>query len=208
MSISSERLICLDLDNTLVDYEALFWRVAREEGWVHAEEIGSREELRSGIRSQLGGEILWQKLQALVYGPRIFDAKLMEGSRHFLKECEATGYGLCILSHKSRYATQDVEKRFPLRDLALEALERWGLFGEGLQREHVFFLSTTEEKVLFLHDLQPMAMVDDLLEVLLHRDFPHGIQKIWWSPSSTSAPEGVHRCSTWSEVFEVIEERM
>src|SRR5665213_3619754 len=100
---SSSR-IGVDLDNTLISYDRLFYDVAVEREFVPVGFAGAKREIRDRIRLLPDGDIEWQRLQAHVYGPAIAHARPAEGALDFLRRARAGGAALAIVSHKSTFA--------------------------------------------------------------------------------------------------------
>ena len=100
-------LIGVDLDNTLACYDGLFHNAGLEEGLINEETPASKERIRDSIRLLPDGEQLWMRLQAIVYGPRMYQAKLFEGASDFLKSCAVNQVRAVIVSHKTPTARLD-----------------------------------------------------------------------------------------------------
>ena len=84
--------IGVDFDNTLANYDGLFAKLATEAGLVPDLPVWPPVEktvLRDRLRAAEGGELEWQRLQALAYGPRLVDATLMPHAERFLRQCRA-----------------------------------------------------------------------------------------------------------------------
>ena len=61
--------------------------MAEGRGLIGPETEASKKLVRDSIRQLPNGETEWQKVQALVYGPRISEAIPSEGATEFLKQC-------------------------------------------------------------------------------------------------------------------------
>src|SRR5579862_6811509 len=62
------RLIGLDLDNTIIDYERAFAPVAEEIGLIpKGTNLASKEEIKATLRGAAGEEA-WMRLQGQIYG--------------------------------------------------------------------------------------------------------------------------------------------
>jgi len=187
-------LIGLDFDNTLVDYTVAF----REEAAALGLSLpgASKTRIRDTLRRQPDGEILWQKLQARVYGPAIERAEIMPGALAFLDACRARGIVLAIVSHKTRYAAQD-PGGVDLRDAATAWLRRNGI---GIQPENVFFEDTRQQKLKRIEALRCTHFVDDLTEVLVDPAFPPSTRRLWFvTAGETSAPP-IDMAGDWDEI--------
>jgi hypothetical protein len=172
-------VVGIDFDNTLVSYDALIRDVAVERGLIAPDGDGSKRAVRDRIRRLPGGEVEWQKIQALVYGPMMANASLMQGADAFVRECRSRGWPIYIVSHKTEFAGYD-ETGTNLRDASLAWMASQRFFdaaGLAFSREHVFFESTRREKVDRIRALECTHFVDDLEEVFDEPSFPRGIHK-------------------------------
>ena len=97
-------VIGIDFDNTIISYDHLIHKVAVEKNLIPSAFSKSKKEIRDHLRTIPGGEIEWQKIQALIYGPRITEANLMEGVNDFLKACKDNGIKVYIISHKTEHS--------------------------------------------------------------------------------------------------------
>src|ERR1017187_10832248 len=110
--------IGIDLDNTLLDYEAAFLAAAESLQVVLEPPIRSKSQIREFLRSQPDGEVTWQRLQGLAYGRCVHvHARLYPGVKHFLWRCRQQGHNVVVISHKTEHGHGDVEK-VPLRKVA------------------------------------------------------------------------------------------
>jgi hypothetical protein len=182
------RLIGIDLDNTLVCYDDLFHIAAREERLIKPSLPKSKEKIRDAIRLLPDGEARWTRLQAIVYGPRMGGAELFQGAGDFLRRCAAGGVRTVIVSHKTRFAALD-GVRVDLRRSALQWLETAGFFSEfGLSRRDVFFESTREGKIKRVQALRCTDFIDDLVEVFAGGAFPPRTRQLLFAPHGAPFP--------------------
>src|SRR5436190_2214352 len=108
-------VIGVDFDNTLVSYDELFEQLVRERGLITGT---GKKVVRDQIRQIPNGEIEWQKLQGIAYGPRMAEAKVIEGVPQFFAACRKRGIPVHIISHKTEFANYD-DTRTNLRQTAL-----------------------------------------------------------------------------------------
>jgi len=177
----------LDFDNTLVTYDALIHDLALERGLIEPGSDRSKRSVRDRIRRLPDGEIEWQKIQALVYGPMMGRASLMEGAEEFVKACRSRGWAIYIVSHKTEFAGYD-ETRTNLREAAIAWMASRRFFdpaGLAFSREQVFFESTRGEKIERIRALGCTHFIDDLEEVFDEPSFPPKIQKFLFRSWST-----------------------
>lgn len=170
--------IGIDFDNTLVGYDALFARLARERGWLRAGAASSKAGVKRALVRADGHDLRWQRLQADAYGHRILEARAFPGALEFLARAERDGHEVFVVSHKSERSHLDPSVR--LRDWA----RRWLKQGApGLPPGRVLFASTRAEKVRLIDRLALDVFIDDLPEVLSHPGFPKRTDKILFDPA-------------------------
>jgi len=208
-SIATNRgyVIGVDFDNTIVTYDDLLFACAVQRGLIPPAAQKSKKNVRDQVRLLPGGEIEWQKLQALVYGPRIGDARLSEGVRTFFGLCKVNGAKVYIVSHKTELASYD-ETRTNLRTAALGWMVTNKFFqteGLGLSREDVFFCATRQEKIQLIEQLGCTHFIDDLEETFLEETFPPNVEKTLYAPHRQGVVlPGVRVVSTWREISEYL----
>ena len=168
------RVIGIDLDNTLLTYDGLLHRLALEQRLIPAPLPRNKTAVRDAVRQLPDGEILWQRLQALAYGPMIHQAEPSPGVFSFLKRCRDKGDVVHVISHKTEYAAQD-RNRCHLHDAAMGWLEDNGFFdpdGGGLIRANIHFLPSRAEKIQRIKALHCCYFIDDLRETFMEAGFP------------------------------------
>jgi hypothetical protein len=199
-------VVGVDFDNTLVSYDGLISSVALERGLIQDGTRKSKKDIRDAIRRLDGGEIEWQRVQGVVYGPRMLEARPADGAEAFLARCFESDVSVYVVSHKTRFANYD-DTGTDLRAAALSWIERQGWFdgpGPGLSRDRVYFESSREDKVERIRQLGCTHFIDDLEETFLEEGFPGGVQKVLYAPSPTdSVVPGVLVVSTWDEAATV-----
>lgn len=200
-------VIGVDFDNTIISYDDVLHRVALERGLIHPGVGERKREIRDTVRQLADGEIEWQRLQAIVYGPRIGEATLIDGVQSFFALCRQQGTKVFIISHKTEFAHYD-ETRTNLRQVALQWMAEEGFFspsGLGLSEQDVFFEATRREKIARLVALSCTHFIDDLEETFLEDSFPENVAKILYSPLSAEkpSPPGVRVASTWKEICDL-----
>ena len=176
--------IGIDFDNTLVSYDDLIHQVAVDRGLINPEVDKSKKHIRDAIRELPGGEVEWQKVQAVVYGPRMYEASPAEGAESFLQSCAQHHVRVWIVSHKTEFANYD-ESGTSLRSAARSWLEsRRFIDGSApvLSRDNVYFESTRREKLERIEKLGCSHFIDDLEETFLEQSFPGRVEKILYTP--------------------------
>lgn len=200
------QIIGVDFDNTLVSYDDLLERLARERGLVPADTAPGKKTIRDSIRQLPEGEIEWQKLQGVVYGPRMDEAQLIGGVPDFFQACRQHGVRSVIVSHKTEYAGYD-DTRTNLRQSALAWMEAHRFFesdGLGLRREDVHFAGTRAEKIAAIKQIGCTLFIDDLEETYLEPTFPSDVEKLLFAPRGHAPLPGVRVCHTWREILDYV----
>jgi len=191
----------VDFDNTIAGYDSIFHQIAVERGLIAEDVAISKDSVRDAVRLSSDGEIEWQKLQALVYGPRMSEATTNDGALSFFKECGFKDVPIFIVSHKTEFAILD-ETHTNLRVAALNWLKNAGFFdaGTGLTSDKVHFENTRLEKLACIEALGCTHFVDDLVETFQEESFPAGVQKILYAPNggSEAMSSGV-TIGSWNE---------
>ena len=178
------RVIGLDFDNTIVTYDHVFYETALERGLIPAGIEPRKRAIRDRLRQGSDGDLEWQRMQGLVYGPLMPRADVMPGLDEFLRQSRRAGVRIVVVSHKTEYGHFD-ETRTNLRTASLAWMERAGFFdpsGFGLDRGDVFFESSREEKVRRIAALSCSDFVDDLEEVFMEPGFPVETAKVLFAP--------------------------
>ncbi len=196
-------IVGVDFDNTIVSYDDAAHAVAAQFGLIHEGVKKSKRHVRDAIRQLPEGEIAWQKLQAVLYGPMMGEACLMEGALTFLKLCQQYGTRVYIVSHKTEYAGYD-QTRTNLRRVAMTWMRENQFFdvkGLGLSEGDVYFEWTRQAKIERIRDLGCTHFIDDLEETFLEDSFPEKVEKILYAPQTLQPPApGIQVFTTWKEI--------
>lgn len=179
-------VIGLDFDNTIVTYDAVLHQAALDRGLIAPGTPMVKRIVRDHIRAHGDGDIDWQKLQALVYGPLMPRARMFAGVSAFVSACRRRRVPVKIVSHKTEFAGYD-DTGTNLREAALAWMTDHGFFapaGLALTRDDVFFESTRDAKIARIRALGCTHFVDDLEEVLHDPAFPPDVQRILFAPEA------------------------
>jgi hypothetical protein len=197
--------IGIDFDNTLIDYDGVFVRAARERGLIGPEATGSKRAVRDAIRLLPGGELTWQRLQGYVYGAGIAGAVPFAGARDFLRRCAERSVELFIVSHKTRYGHFD-PARIDLREAARQWLIAQGIMtegifapeGAGIPADHVFFEDDRACKLARIAALRCTHFIDDLEEVFADPGFPSGVRRVLFAATGAACCDD--HCEDWQQI--------
>jgi hypothetical protein len=203
MEMNRERIIGVDFDNTLVSYDEVFHTLSVKQGWIPPTTEKNKKCIRDKIRQLPNGEIEWQKLQAIAYGPRIGEARLIDGVWEFFKLCQQNGVRVYIISHKTEFANYD-GSRTNLRRAALDWMKANQFFQEeglGLSLDSVFFGMIRQEKIDLIRTLGCTHFIDDLEETFLEETFPSNVEKILFAPYPQPPHlSGIRVLKSWQEI--------
>lgn len=193
-------ILGVDFDNTIVGYDALFHRVAREWGCIPEDLPANKSEVRNHLR-RIGQEHVWTRLQGVVYGARMAEAEPYPGVRDFFLGCRRRGVPVFIISHKTRHPF--LGEQYDLHAAALSWLDRQGFLAEnqlGLPRERVFFELTKPAKLARIAACGCTDFVDDLPEFLAEPEFPAGIRRLLFDPNRLYSEDSrFERVTSWEE---------
>jgi hypothetical protein len=198
--------IGLDLDNTLISYEEVFRRYARERGLIDAGFVGGKDEVRDRVRAAEGGELIWQQLQGAVYGKGVAGAELFPGVAEFLSKARTQGRDIVIVSHKTVFGHHDPD-RINLRDAALTWMRGQGFFDPdrfALSLEKVWFTETRSAKIAKIRELSVGWFVDDLPEVLEHRDFPPHVAGVLFTRGAAAESAYPRVAAYWNDIAAMV----
>ncbi len=195
----------VDFDNTIVCYDALFHRVARERGLIPEGVPVNKSDVRNYLR-RVENEAAWTEMQGYVYGARMSEAAPYPGVREFFQACRTAAIPTCIISHKTRHPF--LGEKYDLHAAATAWLAQQGFFDPaqiGLPRENVFFELTKPAKLARIGQCGCTHFIDDLPEFLGESNFPAAVQRILFDPNQLYAGEQrFHRIRDWAEVRRII----
>ena len=196
-------IVGVDFDNTLVSYDQLMYWLSIKKGLIEPSVTANKKIVRDAIRSLPDGEIAWQRVQALAYGPQILEAVPANGVTGFLQLCARGNFKVYIVSHKTEFANYD-ETATNLHSAALLWLDRHRFLDRddlGLSRENIYFELTRQQKIERLQQLGCTHFVDDLAETFQEDGFPDSVEKILYSPTPVDpVPPGIQFVGDWQQI--------
>ncbi|MBI4694028.1 MAG: haloacid dehalogenase-like hydrolase [Gammaproteobacteria bacterium] len=191
----------LDFDNTIVNYDGLFHKVALEQGVIPADLPVTKIAVRNHLRA-IGREEVWTEMQGYVYGARMDEAVAYPGALEFMAWARGAGLGLAIVSHKTKHPFLG-----PQYDLhaAARAWVRHHLVAAGaplIAPPSVFFELTKEEKLARIGAIGCDLFLDDLPEILEAQSFPAGTTALLFDPDRhhAAAANGLAAIAGWDEL--------
>ena len=188
--------IGVDLDNTLICYEQVFLACSRHMGLVPEKWEG-----KEFLRKHSGSDESWKRLQGQVYGAWSDQATLYSGVYRFLWRCCKRGILVEIVSHKSNYGHYD-QKRTPLRKVAIEFLNRAGIYSCGAKSliDKVIFCSSRDEKLKYICERGFDWFIDDLPEIADSDVFQKNTKSIGFNPSGDIRFTKSINSTSWFEI--------
>ncbi len=195
--------IGIDFDNTMIDYNDVFFELGRERGWIPEELLHSKESVKKFLVETDGDDLRWQRLQADAYGQGILRARVFSGFMEFLSQVSQSGHDVIVISHKTE--TSNLDRVTPLREWARRWLEQSGI---AHKVSKVYFESTLEDKIGRIIQAGCHVFVDDLMHVLCQPSFPPEVKKIWFANSGETDERtesfSIVRTEKWTEIAQEI----
>jgi hypothetical protein len=199
--------IGLDFDNTIVSYDALFYRVALEKKVIPPNTPVNKVAVRDHLRA-IDQESIWTEMQGIVYGARMDEAQAYPGVIEFMKWAGKAGHDLAIISHKTLHPF--LGSQYDLHAAARAWVDQH-LLADGqslISSDRVYFELTKEEKLARIAKFGCDLFLDDLPEILMAAGFPLMTRRVLFDPESNHDAEtlsGVQRVSSWREFAACIE---
>lgn len=197
-------LVGLDFDNTLVQYDNLFHKMAIKSGLIDKTVPVDKKEIREFMHRK-GKNHEFTLMQGQVYGKEILQAKQSDGMKETLIELHRKGVRIKIISHKTQFPYKG--PKYDLRKAAMRWLEENELISEentGLTKNDIYFESSLENKLRRIKTLGCTHYVDDLEEVVNNID--GNIKRIHYNPKGAAAnyKKSVQSANTWDQVKNII----
>ncbi|MBK8477034.1 MAG: haloacid dehalogenase-like hydrolase [Opitutaceae bacterium] len=193
-------VIGIDLDNTLICYDASFHAAAVARGLIPATSRAQKAAVKAAVLAN-HDNATWTTLQGEVYGPLLPRATAYPGAADFLRHCRASGHAVCILSHKSRVAA--LQPHIDLRSAALGWIQSQGWLDApaGLHCDDIEFLDTRSAKIDAIARRACELFIDDLPEVFAEPGFPAQTTAFLFDPDAVHpVMPGLRRFTRWSEI--------
>jgi len=193
--------IGIDFDNTIVNYDSAFHHQALRMGLISKSVARNKQIIRDEIRKLPNGNDKWTELQGIVYGLHMDEADLIDGVDQFLLICKEKNVKVSVISQKTEYPFMG--PRVNLRDAARKWLEDKKFTTKfGLSEGDIVFETTIEEKIERIGKKKCTHFIDDLPEILFHKDFPPHVEKILFSSKEECQDPGILCFKDWSAIKE------
>jgi phosphoserine phosphatase len=200
--------IGIDLDNTLVCYDELFWRLAAERGWIDASVPPRKDCVRDALRVA-GREADWTWMQGEAYGLRMEAAVPFPGAKEALQTLHEHGHQVSIVSHRTRLPIAGPS--CDLHEAAVQWLSSLGFLDRqvtGLALERVFLEVDKVSKLARIAAIDCEWFVDDLRELLTEPAFPSTVRRVLFDPHGQhrSPPEDIVVVPSWTRLATLVTE--
>ncbi|MGB0908721.1 MAG: hypothetical protein ACPGYT_00020 [Nitrospirales bacterium] len=199
-----QQIIGIDLDNTIINYDELFYQLACERGFIDTYTPHCKREIRDRVRSRSTGDDDWWNLQVTVYGERILEAVPSAGVLQFFERANARSIPIFIISHKTQHPSKK-KTDIDFRKAAWTWLRAQKIIGDhkwSIPHAHVFFEDTRELKVKRIVRQKCTCFIDDLHETFCEPHFPDGVEQLWFHPGGDAKDRHsrVLPYETWKEL--------
>jgi len=196
--------IGLDFDNTIVNYDNVFFKVALENNLIPGDIKKTKNSVRDFLRGNDKNDI-WTEMQGYVYGKRMSEVEMFNGFRNFYDLSQEKGIDIVIISHKTKFPYAG--KKFDLRRSALEWIQNnLSSEKERFPRNNIFFEDTKEKKAYRIDNESCDFFIDDLPEIFELNEFPKEPKKILFNPEKRKTElKDVLMFENWNSITEYFE---
>ena len=194
------KLLGIDFDNTLVNYDNLFHKVAVEKGLIKYSLPANKIAIRDYLREK-GWDDQFTLLQGEVYGLRILEAEPANGAVSTLYKIMERNMDIVLISHKTEFPYKG--PRYNLRQGAKNWLQKHNLYNElgDTPIKRIYFENTKKEKVERIMKQSCTHFIDDLPEIL--EELGGNIKKVLYNPMDKECHlSGIISISKWDMLLE------
>ena len=195
----------LDFDNTLIDYDEVFYEIANEKNLIPKGIKKTKVEVRRYLKDQ-GKEELFTLLQGEVYGSRINLAKQSKGMFETIKMLKKKEIELFIVSHKTLHPYAG--PKFNLHEAALKWLTQNNFFKPSeldFEKKNIFFELTVENKIKRIESLGITHYIDDLTKIL--ELISPTINRIHYNPKAKNSNiDNIFNLRSWTSLPKLLDE--
>ncbi|MBL4865619.1 MAG: hypothetical protein JKY67_04505 [Pseudomonadales bacterium] len=177
----------IDFENTMVDYDGLFYQLALERKDVDFDpsiSLTNPAPTKETLRDQLINNGLthrWLELQKIVYGSRVLEAMPYTGLIRFLALCKEHSVECVLVCHHS----PRVFKNANFNEMLLAWLSKYGvskyLHGQSLT-EKLYISSTQEDMAQLVSKLGCTHFVSNGMSLFGLEEFPAGVSRFLFDP--------------------------
>lgn len=196
--------IGIDFDNTIVNYDSTFRKIASQNKLIAKNWNGNKQQLRKEIIRKRNVEE-WKKLQGLVYGRYINLAKLNEGVENFLLKSKLLKTKIFIVSHKTIHGHYD-KKKILLRKVAINWIRKKNFFKKKfVDKKNIYFEKSIDNKIKRINSLKLNFFIDDLKLILKNKRLDSNVKKILFNQTiKKRIDSNIFHYSKWKSINEHI----
>ena len=192
--------IGIDLDNTIINYDNIFEKAAKNKNLVDENWCGRKENIKKEILKQKNGTLIWQFIQGEVYGDLIKNANLNTGVYQFILRALVNDCKIYIISHKTKYAQHS--KKILLRDKSTKYLINKNIIGK-INIKNIFYENSRRDKINRINKKNLSWYIDDLSVILKDKRLENKSKKILYQKKSLR--KYVDFCTNdWYEISNII----
>jgi hypothetical protein len=194
-------IVGVDFDNTIVDYTGVFHALGVETGCI-PKSVGLTKTAVKRYLCDQNRENEWTKLQGIVYGSGILNAKPYPGVRHIISKMIQRDIDVFVISHKTSYPI--LGNKISLHEAAMKWLIHNDIVGKDtyqIPRKKVFFNETQKEKIKKISQLKCDFFIDDLSAIFKSADFPQKTKGFLFNANACS--QELHNATevrSWLEI--------
>ena len=173
-------IIGIDLDNTIINYQSSFERIARLKK-IKINKKFIKQKLKQKIEKISKDE--WTRIQGEIYGEKIHYAKIFKNFTNFVKFSIKNKIILIIISHKTKYPILGKKKN--LHILTKKFLETKFKNNYFKINKNLFFETSIQKKIQRIKMKECDFFIDDLENILSHKEFPKYTQGLLFNSNKT-----------------------
>lgn len=191
----------IDLDNTIINYDALFARLAGERSLVPPSFTVNKQTIRDYLRAH-NQEDCWTELQGIAYGSRMEEAVPFAGFDEFLARCNAARIDWWIISHRTQWPY--LGAAMDLHQAARQWLVTRGFIPDAKSGQ-VKLETSREAKLGSIERTECDVFIDDLPELLCDPLFPRNVRRILFDPGNQNPDRAEYeRATSWIEIARLL----
>ena len=186
--------ICLDLDNTILNYEPLFFEASQN----LPSEVQNLIQLKSFLQDRSQQE--WLEVQGKCYGELVNKVETFPHVTEFIKKSLSEGNEIFLVSHKTKQSYCGNYNN--LQEKSLKRLEELGLC-KLIGKDNIFFEPSIPSKLSRINSLSPTVVIDDLEKLIVDKEMNNIPFKILFS--NTSLEHGLFS-HDWKQIENLLSE--
>ena len=197
--------IGIDFDNTISNYDEVLFKIAlKKKIKIPNQNLFNKNFFKKAILKKTSSMEEWKKIQSLIYGKLMYEARINRGFSNFILLCKLKEYEIFIVSHKTQFAHYDKEK-IDLRKSSIEWMKKNKFFNKkylNLLSENIYFENTLTDKIKRIKKIDCDYFIDDLEKVFDHKLFPGNTKKILFNKTYHDKRYN-YIANTWDKITDI-----